>query len=100
VQGAGATVGLFSVAPGIGFALFGAGVASYAIYKLTGPQRHFNLFEIHAFPLLRLRRDALRSHALEGLGLGIQSAALTVTTKRRCVSRSLYLSSACFFGHG
>jgi hypothetical protein len=47
-----------------------------------------------------LRRDALRSHALEGLGLGIQSAALTVTTKRRCVSRSLYLSSACFFGHG
>lgn len=39
VQGAGTTVGLEAVAPGIGFALFGAIVAVYTIRKLMGPQR-------------------------------------------------------------
>jgi hypothetical protein len=35
----GTTVGLESVAPGIGFALFGAIVAVYTIRKMMGPQR-------------------------------------------------------------
>jgi hypothetical protein len=36
---AGNSVGLESVAPGIGFALFGAAIAIYATRKLMGPQR-------------------------------------------------------------
>lgn len=36
----GATVGLEAVAPGIGFALFGASVAVYTIRKLMGPQKY------------------------------------------------------------
>ena len=39
MQGGGATVGLESVAPGLAFALFGAGVAIYTLRKLMGPQR-------------------------------------------------------------
>jgi hypothetical protein len=39
VQGGNTTVGLESVAPGIGFALFGAAVSIYTIRKLMGPQR-------------------------------------------------------------
>ena len=35
----GNSVGLESVAPGIGFALFGAFIAIYATRKLMGPQR-------------------------------------------------------------
>lgn len=39
MQGAGTTVGIESVAPGIGFAAFGAFVGYYTIRKLMGPQR-------------------------------------------------------------
>lgn len=40
VSGPAGSVGLESIAPGIAFAVFGAGIALYATRKLMGPQRN------------------------------------------------------------